>query len=344
MLMTRLCAALALGAAALSAMTMALCACGDGSGAGDTKVGGAAAGATPATRIRLQLNWVPEPEFGGIYAAIQDGLYADAGIDVEVIKGSAQVPSAQLVAQGACETAIVSGDEVLTLRRKGGELTAIFAIFQRNPTGFLLHDSNSIRTLEELWRSDSTVALDPGLPFVKILDAAYGGERLKRVPATGALATFLTTPSFVQQCFITAEPVEVKLRGVDARVIGLEPVYNPYTAVIAAHGPWLAANRDLATRFVRATSDGWSRYQKDPGRYNPGIAAQNPAMSLEAMNLAAEIQRGLIDADPIGRMTGARWSELATQLHSIGAIEDASSVGAFDDLFAGASAGESTQK
>ena len=317
------------------ALSLAAAACGerDGGTAGSPAQGSKAEVAS-AQRIRLQLNWVPEPEFGGIYAALQDGLYRDAGLDVEVIKGSAQVPSAQLVAQGACETAIVSGDEILTLRRKGGSLTGIFAIFQRNPTGFLLHQSNPIRTIEELWRSDSTVALDPGLPFVKILDAKYGGERLKRVPATGALATFLATPGFVQQCFISAEPVEVRLRGVDARVLGLESVYNPYTAVIAAHGPWLAANRDAAMRFVRATSEGWSRYQRDPQRYNPGIAAQNPAMSLEAMNVAAEIQRDLVEASPIGRMSADRWSELGRQLQAIGAIPDASADGAFEDLFA----------
>ena len=314
-----------------AALSLASSACGDRDAG--TSGGSAAGSAPPLQRIRLQLNWVPEPEFGGIYAAIQDGLYRDAGLEVEVIKGSAQVPSAQLVAQGACETAIVSGDEILTLRRKGGSLTGIFAIFQRNPTGFLMHAGNPIRTLEELWRSDSTVALDPGLPFVKILDAKYGGERLRRVPATGALATFLATPSFVQQCFISAEPVEVRMRGVDARVLGLEPVYNLYTAVIAAHGPWLAANRDAATRFVRATREGWARYQKDPQRYNPGISAQNPAMSLDAMNVAAEIQRDLVDASPIGRMTAARWSELAQQLHSIGVIPDASAEGAFEELF-----------
>jgi NitT/TauT family transport system substrate-binding protein len=321
------------------ALSLLVAACGEREGASSAPGSASPASPAPLQRIRLQLNWVPEPEFGGIYAAIQDGLYRDAGLDVEVIKGSAQVPSAQLVAQGACETAIVSGDEILTLRRKGGSLTGIFAIFQRNPTGFLMHEANPIRTLEELWRSDSTVALDPGLPFVKILDAKYGGERLKRVPATGALATFLATPAFVQQCFISAEPVEVRLRGVDARVLGLEPVYNPYTAVIAAHGPWLAANRDAATRFVRATSEGWARYQRDPQRYNPGIAAQNPAMSLEAMNVAAEIQRDLVDASPIGHMTQARWDELAQQLHSIGVIADASAAGAFDDLLGAAGPG-----
>lgn len=306
------------------------------SGPAPASPSGPAAAAAPRDRVRLQLNWVPEPEFGGLYAALEDGLYRDAGLDVEIISGSAQVPSAQLVAQGACELAIVSGDEILTLRRRGGALTGIFAIFQRNPTGFLLHQSAPIETLEQLWRSDSTVALDPGLPFVKLLDAKYGGERLKRVPATGALATFLATPGFVQQCFITAEPVEARLRGVPSKVIGLESVYNPYIAVIAAHEPWLASQRSAATRFVRATEEGWSRYLSSPAKYNPRIAALNPAMSLEAMNIAAELERPLVVGDPIGRMTAGRWNELAAQLAGVGSLPDASADGAFVDLFGGA--------
>ena len=61
-------------------------------GCGDGKPAAPAPGAP--TRIRLQLNWVPEPEFGGIYAAQFDGLYRDAGLEVEIIKdpGGAAVP------------------------------------------------------------------------------------------------------------------------------------------------------------------------------------------------------------------------------------------------------------
>ncbi|MEY4787290.1 MAG: hypothetical protein RL692_1184, partial [Planctomycetota bacterium] len=34
---------------------------------------------TVLTPITLQLNWVPEPEFGGMFAALQDGLYVAEG-------------------------------------------------------------------------------------------------------------------------------------------------------------------------------------------------------------------------------------------------------------------------
>lgn len=151
------------------------------------------------TPITLQLNWVPEPEFGGMFAALQDGLYAAEGLAVDIRKGGAQVPCAQLAASGQVQFAVVSGEEVLTLRARGGAIVAVFATFQRNPTGFLLHKANPIDSLEALWRSSSTVGLDPGLPFVAILNERYGGTNLKLVPYSGALATFMVTPDYVDR-------------------------------------------------------------------------------------------------------------------------------------------------
>ena len=277
-----------------------------------------AAKTTALTPITLQLNWVPEPEFGGLFAALQDGLYVAEGLAVDIRKGGAQGPCAQLVASGQVPFAIVSGEEVLTLRARGGEIVAVFATFQRNPTGFMLHKNNPIDSLESLWKSSSTIGIDPGMPFVAILNEKYGGQNLKMVPYSGALATFLVTPDSVQQCFITAEPVEAKLRGVEAKVLSLAEVFNPYSAVIATNETYLKENRATVEAFVRATTQGWIRYLANPEKYNPAIAALNPSMTLEAMNIAAELERSLITpasgAADIGQMTMDRWSSLGQQL------------------------------
>lgn len=274
--------------------------------------------------IKLQLNWVPEPEFGGIFAALQDGLYASEGLDVEVLKGGAQVPSAQLAASGKVEFAIVSGEEVLTLRAQGGKLTAVFATFQENPTGFLVHEKSPIKSLEELWKSATTIGVDPGLPFVKILNEKYPGGAIKLVPYSGALATFLATPDYVQQCFITAEPVECQLRSVATRVLTVAPIFNPYAAVIATSEKFAADSPQVVEKFVRATGEGWRRYLRTPAVYNPAISALNPSMSLEAMNIAATLEAKLIEpavaGQAIGSMTIERWSELAKQLEHVGMI------------------------
>ena len=241
------------------------------------------------TSVTLQLNWVPEPEFGGMFAAVHDGIYADEGLEVEIRKGGAQVPCAQLVASGQVQFAVVSGEEVLTLRARGGAIVAVFATFQQNPTGFLLHASNPIDSLEALWTSASTIGIDPGLPFVQILNQKYGGKSLKLVPYSGALATFMASPEYVQQCFITAEPVECQLRGLATKVLPISDVFNPYGAVIATNETTIRDNRPMVEAFVRATREGWRRYLKSPEVYNPTIARMNPSMTIEAMNLAAKL-------------------------------------------------------
>jgi len=282
-------------------------------------------GAAPAgrTAVRVQLNWVPEPEFGGIFAAQQDGLYSLAGLDVDIRKGGSQVPVAQLVASGQADFGVMTAEDVLTLRDRGGELVAVFAIFQENPTGFLLHESNPITTLEQLWTSSSTVAVDANPPFVRLLNLQFGGKDLKLVPYTGALAGFLASKDAVQQCFITAEPVECRLRGVPTRVLSIAPVFNPYAAVLATRASTASANPAMVESFVRATSEGWRRYFADPAKYNPAIAALNPSMSIEAMNMAAELERPLIvpaDGSAIGSMRPERWQQLERELVQVGTI------------------------
>lgn len=304
-----------------SAMVMAAAFLGVHAGCDGSKDGSAASARTP---VRVQLNWVPEPEFGGIFAAQQDGLYAAAGLDVDIRKGGSQVPVAQLVASGQADFGVMTAEDVLTLRDRGGDLVAVFAIFQDNPTGFLLHESNPITTIEQLWMSASTVAVDASPPYVRLLNLKYGGKDLKLVPYTGALAGFLASKDAVQQCFITAEPVECRLRGVPTRVLSVATVFNPYAAVLATSAASAAKRPEIVEAFVRATSEGWRRYFADPPKYNIGIAALNPSMSLEAMNIAAELERPLIvpaDGAAIGSMRSERWQQLERELVQVGTIE-----------------------
>src|SRR4029078_9528513 len=46
----------------------------------------APSGGAPA-KFSLQLNWKPEPQFGGFYAAKEIGAYAKQNLDVEVVPG-----------------------------------------------------------------------------------------------------------------------------------------------------------------------------------------------------------------------------------------------------------------
>lgn len=309
-------AVLALGVSLVSALTFAV----------DDALSASSQAQSASSKIRLQLNWVPEPEFGGMYAALQDGLFTKAGLDVELIKGAAGTPAPQMAASGQVEFAIASADQILTLNEKGGGLVAVFSIFETSPMGVMVKSDATWKSLEELWKSDATVAMESGLPYLKFLNRTFAGGKVKIVPTGAGLAAFERGVVQGQQCFISAEPVQMELKQIPVRVFSLAASgYNPYVATVVTKSEWLSEHRTEATKFVQALREGWRRYQADPGKYNLAISKLNPAMSKEAMDIAANKQRDLVaapagGATEIGMMTRERWVTLVAQLQELKTI------------------------
>src|SRR5881397_3549501 len=81
----------------------------------------------------IALNWVPEPEFGGIYEAQRGGAFAKHDLDVTIQPGGAGAPTWQLVASGKVPFAVASADEVVIARSRGADVVAVFAIYQTCP-------------------------------------------------------------------------------------------------------------------------------------------------------------------------------------------------------------------
>ena len=77
--------------------------------------------AVPAQPLVLALNWKPEPQFGGFYAAQVSGYYAQNKLDVEIIQGGSGTPTIQMLLAGKVDYAIVSADEVVIAHARGGQ-------------------------------------------------------------------------------------------------------------------------------------------------------------------------------------------------------------------------------
>lgn len=276
--------------------------------------------------ISLQLNWVPEPEFGGIYAAQEKGFFAEEGLSVNIIKGSPGVPSGQLTASGKTTFGVVGGDQLVTMRARGAPLVAVYASFQTFPRGIVVHDANPHGDLESLWKSQTKVAVEPGLPFVKWLNHRYGGQGLQLVPSSGGLATFMGAPAMAQAVFIFAEPVELQRRKLPVRTFKVaDSGYDPYTVVVATSEEYAKSHPAVVAKLVRALRKGWSAYNADPVPTNAVMAKLNTAMSLESMNIAAALQLPYVQGpkNTLGKMTAARWDTLVDQLKTVGALSQA---------------------
>jgi len=273
-----------------------------------------------ASKIRLALNWKPDPEFGGFYAAD----FAKHGLDVEILPGGAGTPTVQMIGAGSAEFGIVAADEVLMAREKGNDVVAIFAVFQNNPMGIMAHASRKLKSIEDVLKS-GTLAIQSGLPYAKLLKKKFGFDHVKVVPSTGGdLTAFLGDENFAQQCFLMDEPLHAKRKGVEVTVFPVSDIgYNPYTTVLAVSGSMLSKSPDMAKNMVNAVREGWRTYQDNPAATNERMHTLNPTIELANYGETAAAQRGLIESNPLGKMTKERWDTLAAQLKDLGDITQA---------------------
>ena len=288
--------------------------------------GGADAPVAATTPVRLQLNWVAEPEFGGFFAARDQGLYKAEGLEVDVLQGSADIPAPQLVASGKVEFATIAATQLLELNAQGGELIALFAVYQTNPMGIMVHESSPHTSLMDAWQSDTTFAIGEGLADYDWLRKQYPNGARKIVPYTGNNAQFAATPALASQCFVPSEPTALATQGVRTRVFMIaDSGFNPYNTVLVTTRAYFDKNRDLCARMVKATALGWRAYLNGPKPTNLTMARMNPAMSPEMMEKVCEVQLPLIVTEDtkrlgLGGMLYARWDELVNQLAEIGKL------------------------
>lgn len=115
-------------AATVAAASLVLSACGGGSdsdgdsGSGDLK------------KVKLQLQWVPQAQFAGYYAAVDQGYYKDEGLDVEIVEGGADIVPQDVLSAGDVDYAISWVPKVLGSIEKGAKITDVAQIFERSAT------------------------------------------------------------------------------------------------------------------------------------------------------------------------------------------------------------------
>src|SRR5258706_8030178 len=280
------------------------------------------------TKVKLALNWVPEPEFGGFYAARENGAFARQALDVEILGGGAGVPVLQMVATGRADFGTVGGDELVTARSRGADVVAIFATFQTSPQGIMVHASRKLSTWRDVFQS-GTLAIERGLAYAAYLKKLFPWDGVQIVPYDGGVARFLADPNFGQQCYVTSEPIAAKMQGSDPQVFLIADAgYNPYATVVITRRELVNEKPEMVSAFVAATAEGWRSYLADPHAGNELLGRLNPSMNAATLQAAADAQKPLVDNEitkqsGLGAMSRDRWETLGKQLADLKMIEHA---------------------
>jgi len=278
-------------------------------------------------KITVQLDWISEPEHGGLYQALAKGYFADAGLDVTLVQGGPNAFVMQKVATNQAN--IGQGDSTNTLIAisQGLPIINIAAIFQNDPSVLMLHADNPVKTFEDL--NGKTIMARPEWAFLPYLKNKYH-INFNIIPQNFAVANFIANPNFIQQGFYTAEPFYIVRGGAKYPkfLYAWDAGFDAYTALFANRA-WAERNAAHLRAFMAAYIRGWKDYlDGDPAPANALMKRENPNNSDDFMAFCRKmiigeklvVGRNATDESQIGRISRERFGIQIQQLEELGIV------------------------
>src|SRR4051812_29111172 len=279
-------------------------------------------------KLTVQLDWVAEPEHGGLYQAAARGFFRENGLDVTLIPGG---PGAQVmpsVATGKVDIAQAGQIETLQQQAEGLPFVQFAAVFQDDPAGILVHADSAVRKFEDL--QGKTIIARPGWPFLEFLEKKYA-LKFTIIPQNFSVAAFLSNKEALQQGYFIAEPYHItKAGGKMPRFLSTWDAGFRAYAVLVTNRRFAREHPNELRAFMRAYIRGWKDYlEGDPKPAHEALKKANSNNTDEFMTFSRKmiIDEKLVtgrDADggpqKIGRIEAGRYHTQISQLEDLGIL------------------------
>jgi NitT/TauT family transport system substrate-binding protein len=293
---------------------------------------GLAGPALALDKVRFGTNWLADPEAGGFYQALADGIYEKFGLDVTIIPGGPQANGGLMLLFGKLEF-FMGGDMIGNLLSAEAKLplVAVAASFQKSPQVLMSHPDVGLDKWEDLPEAKPVyVGAGAIQTFYAWLRLAYGFKEENIRPYNFNSAPFIQNKMSIQQGYVTAEPFEIERQGhFKPNVFLLSDYgYDTYSTLIVTRREIVENNPDLVQRFVDASAIGWYHYLYGDNskanalikRDNPDITDDEIAFSIEAMKSHGVVDSGDALKFGIGAMTDSRWKDFFDKMVAIGMV------------------------
>ena len=284
--------------------------------------------------MTLALDWTPNTDHTGFYVALAKGWYHDAAIDLKFIPYGTTAPET-LMGSGQADCGISFQDSLTFAVAAGVHIKSVMAILQHDASAIAVLASSGITRPRQL---DGKVYAGFGypseVPTLKTVIKADGGTgdfKVVTADSTAYEALYTHQADFTIP-FTAWEGVEAKELGIALRYFQFTDYGFPdfYQVVLACSDSWLAANPDVARRFVGATVRGFQYAVANPDAAAAILIAQNPGVFDANKRLPLDSARFLaaggyyVDASGnVGTQTLSQWTAYSKFLYDQGLLTDA---------------------
>ena len=296
-----------------------------------------------AVPFSVMLDFFPNADHAGIYAAQAAGYFKQAGLDLKLRTPSDPSLPLKEVAAGRVDLAISYEPELLRARDQGLHVVAVGALVQKPLTSIISLDKPAITKPEQLaGKTVGTAGIDYQSAYLKTILAAAQvdpasvheqnvGFNLVPALVTGKVDAILGG-------YWNYEGVQLRLEKRHPHILRVDqvgvPTYNEL--VLVANSDGLDQEGPKIRRFIGALSRGVRDLERDQSSAIEGLLKANPDLdpALQRASVKVTLPVFLPPAGkPYGWQEPAEWSAFATWMHQNGILKGSSTVGAFTNQF-----------
>jgi putative hydroxymethylpyrimidine transport system substrate-binding protein len=310
----------------LLALTLLLAGCG-------AKDETAAAGSGKTEPFTVMLDYFPNADHAGIYAAKASGEYERAGLDVKIVAPPDAALPLKLLEAGRADVAISYEPEVLLARDQGADIVSVGALVQKPLTSLMSLGDHAISDPKQL--AGKRVGTS-GIPYQSaylrtILDKAGvdpGSVKETNVGFKLTQAMLSKKVDATLGAFWNYEGVDLQRRGKKPKILKMEdlgvPTYNEL--VFAVRRKDLdEAGASRLRRFLQATARGMRLVEKSPQK---GVEALldadrglDPGLQAAAIKATLPVFFPEDEDRPFGWQDPTQWSAYEMWMRSHGLLK-----------------------
>jgi ABC-type nitrate/sulfonate/bicarbonate transport system substrate-binding protein len=289
------------------------------SGATATTSGAATTTATSA-KVSVALGWIKNVEFAGLWFADHNGYFDAQKIKADIITGGPNAPDPTVtVAAGSADIGVSSDmTSLLEAIAKGNDFVFIGATFQTSPGCIVSLTSHPVRSAKDLVGIKFLGQQGVQTDLNAILKLAGLPQKYTFIPVGYTPEPLVQHQGQAFSAFATNEVITLEQQGLKEGKDFIVTTYAQlglpsYSDIYFAKKEYIAANRDVVVRFMRAVVQGWEENLRSAPSVGAGLAVKTygsdlglsmPQQILENeaqipfMKSALTAQKGLLAVDP----------------------------------------------
>lgn len=290
-----------------------------------------ASAAAAQTQLPFALDWKFEGPSAAYFAAIDNGHFAEAGLDVTIEAGSGSVNTIPKIATGAFPVGFGDINAVIRFldQNPGAPIKAVMMVYDKPPFAIIGRKSQGVSAPKDLegrvlgapppdgaWAQFAAFADAAGIDPSKVTVEPVGFPTREPMLAEGEVDA---VAGFSFSSFLNLVRLGVPEEDIST-ILMADHGLQLYSNAILVNTDWAADNEETLKAFLAAVAAGWKDVIADPEMGAKAVVARNPAAdaALEQRRLelatAANVATDYVMANGMGGIDEARFAAALEQL------------------------------